>query len=197
MSCTVFYMNPGATREICEIIREQMPADWRLTTPLAPGDYSGELAEADFIVVATEPVTERHLSSAPRLRMIQHQGVGYEKIDLAACRARGIPVGLTPEGTTVGVAEHTLLLILAVYKRLVVAMNGIGRGDWMQWSLRQNSFELAGKTLGLVGYGRIGREVARRALAFDVTGDLVRSVLSRGSYGPRSRTTPVAVVLRA
>jgi phosphoglycerate dehydrogenase-like enzyme len=167
MTYTVFYMNPDATPEVCKIIQEQMPAGWRLTTPSVSGGFTQELTLADFIVVATEPIREEHLACAPRLKMIQHQGVGYEKIDLAACRARGIPVGLTPEGTSVGVAEHTLLLILAVYKRLVTAMNGMAAGKWMQWSLRQHSFELAGKTLGLVGMGRIGREVARRALAFD------------------------------
>src|SRR5207249_21694 len=59
------------------------------------------------------------------------------------------------------------LLILALYKQLVRAANGVREGRWMQWELRNESFELAGKTLGLAGMGRIGREVARRALAFD------------------------------
>ena len=167
MSYTVFYMNPAATVEVCDIIRGQMPDGWRLTTPFHATDFGPELAGADFIIVATEAIRREHLEQAPRLKMIQHQGVGYEKIDIDACRLRGIPVGLTPEGTSVGVAEHTLLLILAVYKRLVVASTGIRQGDWMQWSLRQDSFELSGKVLGLAGFGRIGREVARRALAFD------------------------------
>ncbi len=167
MIYTVFYMNPGATPEICEIIRAEMPAGWRLLTPEHPEDFSKELAVANFVVVASNRIGADHLQHAKHLKMIQHQGVGYEKIDLAACRELGIPVGLTPEGTSIGVAEHTLLLILAVYKRLVQASNGIARGDWMQWSLRQESFELAGKKLGLVGFGRIGKEVAKRALAFD------------------------------
>ena len=167
MSFTVFYMNPGATPEICEIIREQIPAGWRLTIPSHTSDFSEQLADADFLIVATEPIRDEHLAVAPSLKMIQHQGVGFEKIDLDACRRRGIPVGLTPEGTSVGVAEHTILLILSLYKRLVTAMNGIGQGEWMQWSLRQDSFELSGKALGLVGFGRIAREVAKRAIAFD------------------------------
>lgn len=165
-SCTVFYMNPGATEEVCRIVREQMPAGWRLLTP-SGSDYSSELAACDFLLIADRPVTAEHLAAAPRLRMIQHQGVGYEKVDLAACRARGIPLALAPEGTTTGVAEHTLLLILALYRRLLQAASGVREGRWMQWELRSVSFELAGKTLGLVGFGRIGREVARRALAFD------------------------------
>lgn len=167
MNHIVFYLNPGATPEVCDIIREQMPSGWTLTSPSHPTDFTRELNACDFILVADHKITAEHLAAAPKLRMIQHQGVGYERIDLAACRARGIPVGLTPEGTSIGVAEHTILLILGFYKQLVKAANGVAHGKWMQWELRQNSFELAGKTLGLVGFGRIGREVAKRALAFD------------------------------
>jgi phosphoglycerate dehydrogenase-like enzyme len=167
MSRTIFYLNPGATEEVCAVIRSQMPPGWTLLAPGAGGDLADGLRGCDFILVADHAVTAEHIAAAPRLRMIQHQGVGYERIDLEACRARGIPVALTPEGTSVGVAEHTLLLILALYKQLVKSALGVGEGKWMQWELRHTSFELCGKTLGLVGMGRIGREVARRALAFD------------------------------
>ncbi len=166
MSYTVFYLNPGVTEEVAAIIRGQMPEGWQLKTPAPGGNFTARLRECDFILVADHAVTAEHIAAAPRLRMIQHQGVGYERIDLKACRARGIPVALTPEGTSIGVAEHTLLLILAVYKQLVKAASGARAGKWMQWDLRGNSFELYGKTLGLVGMGRIGREVAHRALAF-------------------------------
>jgi phosphoglycerate dehydrogenase-like enzyme len=166
MSYTVFYLNPGVTEEVAAIIHGQMPAGWRLTTPAPGGDFTAGLRECDFILVADHAVTAEHIAAARGLRMIQHQGVGYERIDLEACRARGIPVALTPEGTSIGVAEHTLLLILAVYKQLVKAATGARAGKWMQWELRGNSFELYGKTLGLVGMGRIGREVAERASAF-------------------------------
>jgi len=98
--------------------------------------------------------------------MIQHQGVGYERIDLEACRLRSIPVALCPEGTSAGVAEHTLLLILALYKKLLQASSAVKQGKWPQWELRSTSFELFGKRLGVIGLGRIGREVASRALAF-------------------------------
>ena len=183
---TVFYLNPGATPEVCAIIGDHLPEGWRLLTPTgvrpngigpnssvpngtaARGDFASELAACDFILVADHPVTSAHIAAAPRLKMIQHQGVGYERIDLDACRARGIPVALTPEGTSIGVAEHTILLILALYKQLVTAANGVRSGRWLQWALRDQSFELCGKTLGLIGLGRIGREVATRARAFDV-----------------------------
>jgi phosphoglycerate dehydrogenase-like enzyme len=166
VSYCVFYLNPGATADVLSIIREELPAGWRLLSAEG-GDFTRQLADCDFVLVPDQPVRDEHLAAAPRLLMIQHQGVGYDRIDLAACRARRMPVCLTPEGTTVGVAEHTILLILAVYKRLMKAACGVREGQWMQWELRGGSFELAGKTLGLVGFGRIGREVARRALAFD------------------------------
>jgi phosphoglycerate dehydrogenase-like enzyme len=166
MSPCVFYLNPGATEEVLGIIREEMPAGWKLM-PARGADFAPQLAECDFILVPDQPIRAEHLAAAPRLKMIQHQGVGYERIDVAACRARNIPLCLTPEGTTTGVAEHTLLLMLALYKQLVKAANGVRAGRWMQWELRGGSFELAGKTLGLIGFGRIGREVARRAAAFD------------------------------
>ena len=182
---TVFYLNPGATPEVCAIVADYLPEGWRLLTPggVRPnsslpttavpnntaerGDFACELAACDFILVADHAVTSAHIAAAPRLKMIQHQGVGYERIDLEACRVRGIPVALTPEGTSIGVAEHTILLILALYKQLVTAANGVRAGRWLQWALRDQSFELCGKTLGLVGLGRIGREVATRARAFD------------------------------
>jgi phosphoglycerate dehydrogenase-like enzyme len=185
MSYTVFYLNPGVTEEVVAIIRGQMPPGWRLTTPAPGGDFKVGLRECDFILVADHAVTAEHLALAPRLRMIQHQGVGYERIDLEVCRARGIPVALTPEGTSIGVAEHTLLLILAVYKQLVKAASGARAGKWMQWELRGNSFELYGKTLGLVGMGRIGHEVARRALAFGA------GVIYHDPFVPQTEDLPV------
>lgn len=168
MSYTVVYWN-RATADVYEIIRSQMPAGWRLVA--LEGDskegWLARLRDVDFMIVADWAITAEDLDAAPKLKMVQHQGVGHERIDKAALRARGIPLALCPAGTTVGVAEHTILLILAVYKRLVVADTKLRQGTWLQWGLRSVSFELAGKTLGLVGFGRIGRAVARRVHAFE------------------------------
>jgi phosphoglycerate dehydrogenase-like enzyme len=159
-------MNPSASEEVCQIIREQTPLGWHVTTPGVNGELHAGLASCDFILVADQAILAEHIAAAPRLRMIQHQGVGYERIDLNACRFRRIPVALTPEGTSVGVAEHTLLLILAVYKNLLKASAAVRAGGWLQWELRSTSFDLQGKSVGLVGMGRIGRAVAQRVLAF-------------------------------
>jgi phosphoglycerate dehydrogenase-like enzyme len=168
MSYTVVYWN-RATADVYEVIRNEMPAGWRLVTLEGENreDCRAQLREADFVVVADWPIAAEEVAAAPKLRMVQHQGVGHEKIDKDALKARGIPLALCPAGTTVGVAEHTILLILAVYKRLVLADRKLREGVWLQWGLRAASFELAGKTLGLLGFGRIAQAVARRAHAFD------------------------------
>ena len=145
-------------------------------------DYSDEeimriLPHVDFALVATHPLPANLIAYGKKLRLIQHQGVGFDKTDVKAARSNGISVALCPEGTTIGVAEHTFLLILALYKRLLLASSSLHAGEWRQFSLRAGSFEIAGKTLGLVGLGRIGKAVATRAIAFDakpIYYDLVR-----------------------
>jgi phosphoglycerate dehydrogenase-like enzyme len=168
MSYAVIYWN-SAPEDVYQVIRSEMPAGWRLITAChkTPEGCREQLREADFLLAAVWPVGENELEVARKLKMVQHQGVGHDHIDKAALKARGIPMAICPAGTTTGVAEHTLLLILAVYKRLVIADTGLRRGQWLQWELRATSFELAGKTLGLLGFGRIGQAVAKRAHAFD------------------------------
>ena len=141
MSYTVVYWN-RATADVYEVIRSQMPAGWRLVTLEGETQeaWRAQLHQADFLLVADWPVTAEDLDAASKLKMVQHQGVGHERIDKAALKARGIPLGLCPAGTTVGVAEHTILLILAVYKRLVVADTRLREGTWLQWGLRSTSY---------------------------------------------------------
>lgn len=164
----VIYLNQ-ATSDVYALIRAELPEGFELVTLERDCDEERrrKLADVDFILTATARLSDELMACAPKLKLIQHQGVGYDSTDVQAAKRRGIPIGLTPEGTTVGVAEHTILLILAVYKRLVAAHQSLGRGEWLQFALRPVSYELCGKTLGLIGFGRIGREVARRARAFE------------------------------
>jgi phosphoglycerate dehydrogenase-like enzyme len=169
--------------ELTIVYGEPIPDDLRaLAADLVPAEFRlllvsnrereellSLMPEADFLLVATARVDEELLRAAPRLRLVQHQGVGYDNIDVDACRRAAIPVALTPEGTTTGVAEHTLLLILSLFRHLVALDTAVRRGEWPVWSMRSRSVELAGKSVGLIGFGRIGREVARRARAFDTT----------------------------
>lgn len=168
MGYSVVYWN-RATEDVYDVIRGQMPTGWTLVTLQGETtrEWRSQIRDVDFMIVADWAITVEDLAAAPKLRMIQHQGVGHERIDKQALKARGVPLALCPAGTTIGVAEHTILLMLAVYKRLVVADTKMRQGTWLQWGLRSTSFELCGKTIGLVGFGRIGQAVAKRAHAFD------------------------------
>ena len=128
-----------------------------------------KLALADAIIVASTPLTQAHVDAAPRLTFVHHQGVGYhDTVDIKALASRGIPLAITPGGTTTGVAEHTVLLILAVLKRLPFADSELRSGRFLVNSLRPVSRELSGRTVGLLGIGRIGRAVAERLAPFGV-----------------------------
>jgi len=155
--------------DIAEIISSRLPPSLQLSFVT---DYSDEaaisaLSEADFALVATHPMPARLIKAGRRLRMIQHQGVGYDKTDVKFAKSQGVPVALCPEGTIRGVAEHVFLLILTLYKQILQADLSVRRGEWRQFSLRANSFEVAGKRLGILGFGRIGEAVARRAVSFE------------------------------
>jgi len=165
----VIYMN-YATEDVYGIIRSQLPEGFELITLERDDDKErlDKIKDIDFVLVATAKLTGEMLEKAKKLRLIQHQGVGYDTTDVQTAKRLGIPIGLTPEGTSIGVAEHTILLILAVYKKIVVAHDSLLRGEWLQFALRPNSYEMYGKTLGLIGFGRIGREVAKRAKPFEV-----------------------------
>jgi lactate dehydrogenase-like 2-hydroxyacid dehydrogenase len=134
-----------------------------------PDEVRAKLAEADFIV--TGAITAEQIAQATHVKLIQMPGVGYERIDVEAANVRGIPVAITPEGTIVGVSEHVVLLILAIYKHLTEAHNALKAGRWIHNDLRHVALMLEQKRVGIVGLGRIGREVAKRLRGFDV--DLV------------------------
>ena len=154
--------------ETAEIIASRLPQGFELhfIKDYSEGAAISALADADFVLVATHPLPADLIKTARKLRMIQHQGVGYEKTDAEFAGKQGIKVALCPEGTIIGVAEHVFLLILALYKQIFRADQSVRAGEWLQFSLRGNSFEMAGKNLGLVGFGRIGEAVAVRAQSF-------------------------------
>lgn len=127
------------------------------------------LANADVVIVAAQPINASDVVLAPKLKLVHHQGVGYQDtVPVAALAERGIRLALTPEGTTVGVAEHTILLMLAVCKRLSHVDAELRLGRWHVNTYRSESRELSGMTIGYVGFGRIGQAVATRLDGFGV-----------------------------
>jgi len=123
------------------------------------------LERADFLVTVALP--KNWIDHLGRCQLVAMQGVGTETVDFEALDQAGIPMTLTPEGTTTGVAEHTILLILALYKRLVEVDASVRRGEFDRISWRKKCHFLSEKTLGIVGFGRIGQRVAHLAQAFD------------------------------
>jgi glyoxylate reductase len=136
-------------------------------TQLAP-ELERVLPEAQGLLsLLTIPVTETLLDKCPRLRVVSNMAVGVDNIDLAACTRRGIPVGNTPGVLTAGTADLAMALLLALARRLGEASSDARQGRWVTWSpTGWLGADLDGAVLGIVGFGKIGQAVARRAQGF-------------------------------
>jgi len=149
---------------------ESLPeVELRMVTSRDPADLRALVADAAFFVGGVEPIPASLIESAPGLRLIHKWGVGVDKIDLVAARARGVPVAVTAGANAVPAAEFTVLLMLAVLRRLVARGTKLRTGEWQQAraDARADARRLGGKIVGLVGMGAIGREVAKRVRAFE------------------------------
>ena len=132
-----------------------------------PKEYKEHLADADALLVRSAvQVNSDLLAKAPKLKVVGRAGVGVDNVDLDAATAAGVLVMNTPGGNAISVAEHTLALMLAMARHIPQADASTRGGKWEKKKLMGN--ELRGKTLGIVGLGSIGREVARRARAFEM-----------------------------
>ena len=149
------------------LLREQgWTVDTRSGRPLEK--LLTDIADADGLIVrSATKVTKQVIDSAPRLRIVARAGTGVDNVDLNAADERGILVVNAPGANSISVAEHACALMLALSRSVAVADAQMKQGRWEKKSLQ--GAELRGKTLGIVGLGRIGREVARRAKAFEMT----------------------------
>jgi phosphoglycerate dehydrogenase-like enzyme len=121
----------------------------------------------EVIVSAGSPVDAALIAGGEKIRLIQKWGIGVDKIDLDAARARGIPVAITAGASAGPVAEHALALMLAVYRRLPLADRQVRAGVWQPAQLRVACRQITGKTVGLLGFGNIARMLAHRLRGFD------------------------------
>jgi glyoxylate reductase len=155
---------------------DELPA----VTLLESWPPSGPLPGVEVLVEAVVAVGAQELDLLPDLRLVANYGVGYDRVDVAACRERGIAVTNTPGVLDAAVADLTLALILACRRHLVESDRFVRDGRWQRGWARPEllGHDLAGSTLGLVGFGRIGQEVAQRATAFGM-----RIVFHRRSGG--------------
>jgi glyoxylate reductase len=154
--------------------------EWPGDMPPAPDDLRAGVASAEGLLsLVTDRVDASVLAAAPRLRAIANMAVGTDNIDLGAAAARGIPVGNTPDVLTDATADLAFALLLALARRIVPGAATVREGEWRTWEPAGDlGADLAGATLGIVGWGRIGQAVARRAEGFGM--EVVHSSRSSG-----------------
>ena len=168
----VMYLS-HATPEVYSIIRGAVPAELELVTldENSDDERREKIAQCEVVIVAATPLRKPMINAAQQLELVHHQGVGWQDTtDHLELKHRGIPLALTPEGTTVGVAEHTVLLMLAALKLLPFADSELRQGRFHVNALRPVSRELSGLTVGYIGMGRIAHAVAARLNAFGTRG---------------------------
>ena len=161
MKARVLVREPIAEAGI-ELLRERFDVD------VDPnGDLAGKIGDYEAIVIRSATKLDADLiARAERLKVIGRAGVGVDNVDVEAATRRGIVVANAPESTVISAAEHTIGLLLALSRHIPQAHAALKEGRWER--SRYGGLELAGKTLGVLGFGRIGQQVARRALGLEM-----------------------------
>src|ERR1022692_2305523 len=150
-------------KQAAELLRAEK---WTVVEPAA-ADLDRELASAEALIVRSAvKVDAALLEKAPQLRVVGRAGVGVDNVDLEAATRRGVLVLNTPGGNAISVAEHTIALMLSMARSIPAASASVREGRWEKKKFMGR--ELRGKTLGIVGLGRIGVEVSRRARAMEM-----------------------------
>tara|TARA_B110000305_G_scaffold167960_1_gene185685 strand:+ start:166 stop:1152 length:987 start_codon:yes stop_codon:yes gene_type:complete len=160
VTTTSFQDTPGSHHELLA------GTGWEIITargPLNEADTLAAVGEIDAYICGDDLITDAVLEKAqPRLKVISKYGIGVDKIDVESCNRRGIPLLFTPGVNHTTVAEHVFLLLLCLQKHLLFHADAVRAGEWK----RKTGHELWDKTIGILGLGRIGKEVAIRAHAF-------------------------------
>ena len=149
-------------------------------SPISESELSHRISDKDALIcLLTEKVSAETLAAAPDLKIVANIAVGYDNIDVAAAKSRGIVVTNTPDVLTEATAEFTWTLILAAARRLGEGERLLRRKEWRGWALDfMLGTELRGKQLGIIGRGRIGRAVAAKAPAFGMNAVFAKHDLS-------------------
>ncbi len=161
------------TRQLPESALERLASHCALEVwdGFMPPDYEILLSKMDgtsgLLCLLTDRIDAQLMDAAPQLKVISNMAVGYDNIDVAAANARGIPVGNTPGVLTETTADFAFALLMAAARRIPEAQQYIRDGEWRTWHPTVLSGQdIYGATLGIVGFGRIGQAVARRAMGF-------------------------------
>ncbi|TXL66126.1 2-hydroxyacid dehydrogenase [Zeimonas arvi] len=164
------------TRRIFPEVLERLEAHFEVASNQDDEEWSAEALRARvsdceaLFVVASDRVDAALLGAAPKLRIVSTGSVGYNHIDLAACSARGVVVGNTPDVLTEATADMAWTLLMAAARRVSESERWLRDGQWKRWAFDQFlGADLFRSTLGIIGMGRIGSAVARRARGFEMT----------------------------
>lgn len=164
------------TRRLLEATLNRLAAhcDLEVWDNFMPPDYATLMDKVracdGLLSLLTDPVDARLMDAAPNLRVISNLAVGFDNIDVDAATARRIPVGNTPGVLTETTADFAFALLMAVARRIPEAQTYIREGNWRTWHPTVLSGQdIYGATLGIIGFGRIGQAVARRAKGFNMT----------------------------
>ncbi len=169
MATTILF-SPRPSQPVLDLARTLLPAGFELVLadPGTPEFYRAA-EDAEYYLGLARQMGTQFFRAAPKLRLVQLLSAGYDRVDVEAARKVGVPVANNGGANATAVAEHTMALMLAVLKRLVRFHNDVVAGKWRGGGPFDSPvFELAGRTLGIVGLGNIGKKVARRAAAFDM-----------------------------
>ena len=173
-------LSPRLPDALVDTARSLLPPGYELhVVAQEAAELQPAMADAEYFVgFARLTLGPEFYRAAPRLKLVQLISAGYDRVDIAAARRARVPVANNGGANSISVAEHTLMLMLAVAKKLAWQHNNVVAGKWRVGDFSETRlYELAAKTLGIVGLGNIGKKVARRAQAFDMRvqyHDLVR-----------------------
>lgn len=150
--------------------------------PMNAVELARFIGDAELAIVGLDTLSAEVFAACPRLKIVARNGIGLDNVDLDAASAHGVTVTVPHGANSISVAELAFGLMLALHRQIVAAHRRVERGIWR----REIGVELAEKTLGIIGLGRIGKQVARRALAFDmhvIANDIAPDHAFAGKYG--------------
>ena len=164
-------LTPPQPAPVMEIARELLPPGMELVV-VDPGkpEFYDAAADAEYYLGSPRTgIGNEFFRAAPRLKLVQLTSAGYDRVDIEAARKAKVPVANNGGANSVAVAEHAVMLMLAVLKKLVWHHNNVAAGKWRTGDFAATrTYEVEGKRLGIVGLGNIGKKVARRVQGFDM-----------------------------
>ena len=156
-----------------DLIRSVTPSDRYELMTLTDGSIEERkrlLSQAEMVIVGGAKMTAEDAEAAFNCRVVLHQGVGYhDTVATGVLMKRQIRLAVTPQGTSEGVAEHAIMMMLATGRRLAYCDSELREGRWHSNTFRSSARQLFGSTVGIIGFGRIGKQVAKRLIGFGTT----------------------------